>query len=96
MVDHRLSFFEGLGNPHPDGIPVHVNPYCPKGEVWLFQPGIKSEIMCHEGPQAGETVEVWLKKATMIRVFPFPMSAPLEIPRVILKLQFQCPPVDGF
>jgi hypothetical protein len=83
-----VSFFEGLSKPHFGGIPIHVSPYVPEGEVWLFQPGEKVTVLCHEGPQAGEEIEVWLKKATMMRVFPFPMSAPLEIPRVELKVEF--------
>jgi hypothetical protein len=70
------------------GIPIHISPYVPEGEVWLFQPGVKAEVMCHEGPFAGEMIETWLKKATIMRIFPFPMSAPLDIPRVELKLEF--------
>jgi hypothetical protein len=83
-----MSFFEGLGKPHFEGIPIHVSPYVPEGEVWLFQPGEKATVLCHEGPQAGEEIEVWLKKATMMRVFPFPMITPVEIPHFNFKIEY--------
>lgn len=49
------------------GIPVHVNPYMPEGELWLIDLGVRTKIMCHEGPQAGQTVETWLREAKLVR-----------------------------
>lgn len=49
-----------------DGIPVHVSPYCPKGEVWLIDLGVRTKIMCHEGPQAGQAVETWLREPKVL------------------------------
>jgi len=43
------------------GIPVLVNPWVPENEIWLVQEGKKITVHCHEGPQAGETIEHWLQ-----------------------------------
>lgn len=48
-------------------IPVHVSPYCPEGELWLIDLGVRAKIMCHEGPQAGQTVETWLREPKVLR-----------------------------
>lgn len=50
------------------GIPVVVNPYMAPGELWLVQEGKKSSVWVHEGPQAGETVEIWLQKPHVVRI----------------------------
>jgi len=50
------------------GIPLVVSPFVMKGEVWLLDAGVKTKVMCHEGPQSGEEVEVWLRKAIAIRI----------------------------
>jgi hypothetical protein len=50
------------------GIPVVINPYMPEGEVWIIQQGEKSTITCHEGPHAGESIEVWLKKPQIVKI----------------------------
>jgi len=64
-----MSFFEGLGFPPLSSVPVVINHYLPKDEVWLIDEGKRMTIHCHEGLHAGEDVEVWLRRQQAVRVF---------------------------
>lgn len=50
------------------GLPIHVNPHIPEGEVWLITSGKSQKVHIHEGQQAGETVEQWLTKPKVYRI----------------------------
>lgn len=50
------------------GIRIETNPYMPTNELWLVQRGDRREVHVHEGPKAGEDVEVWLQKPRIVRL----------------------------
>lgn len=50
------------------GIPIVVNQHMPADEIWLLERGVKSEVHVHEGPQAGQEVEVWLRAFKVGRI----------------------------
>jgi hypothetical protein len=49
------------------GIPIHVDPYMPKDELWLVE-GKSTTVHVHEGPQAGEDIVVWLRQPRICRI----------------------------
>ena len=61
---------------------MRVSDLVPEGEILLINPGVKAEIMCHEGPQAGETVETWLRKASAIRIINIAPMEKIKPPQV--------------
>jgi hypothetical protein len=50
------------------GIPVYIDESIPDGEIWLYQKGEQRWIHVHEGPHAGEDLEVWVKKCHFVRL----------------------------
>lgn len=61
------------------GIPVVVTPYVPKDELWLIQTGERKTIHVQEGPQAGEDIEVWLRRPNIKAKFFNLGSDPFEL-----------------
>ncbi len=50
------------------GLPVVVSKFVPPNELWLLVEGKKETVHAHEGPQAGEMVETWIKRAEVYRI----------------------------
>lgn len=69
------------------GIPVVVSPYMPKNEVWLVQEGEKRTVYCHEGPQAGQDIEEWIREPRVYKIVNLgePLSS-MKIPMVSFGL----------
>lgn len=50
------------------GIPVLIDPFMPEDEIWLLKEGKRQTIHVHEGPQAGQSIEVWLSLPRIYRI----------------------------
>jgi hypothetical protein len=69
------------------GIPLVVNKYIPEGEVWMIQEGKKTTIHCHEGPQAGQDIEEWLKEPKIVKIINLGKSEIQPLPPPSIKLK---------
>lgn len=54
------------------GMDIIEDPYMIPKELWLIKQGKSSVVHLHEGPRAGEEIEVVLKKVKMIRIIDIP------------------------
>lgn len=75
-TDKSMEFF---------GIPIIIDPHIPEGELWMVQEGQKSTVHVHEGPQAGEDVEVWLRKPQVFRIVN--LGDPLSKMKIPMKTE---------
>lgn len=67
MTEHKSANQPAPG-PEFAEIPFLVSDNVPENEVWLISEGELVTVHVHEGPQAGQDVEVWLRKPQIVKL----------------------------
>lgn len=74
------------------GLPIVIDEHMPADELWLVQYGHKRTLRVHEGPQAGQGVEIWLQKPRIVRIVNLGEIFKMPTP----KIYFDMPEVKEF
>lgn len=68
------------------GLPVVINEHMPADELWLMRFGAKQTLHVHEGPKAGQDVEVWLREPRIVRIFNLGEMLKLPEPKTYFEM----------